>query len=60
MAEKLVTTIQRFQGLATDTFPTAPPEGSTYHCIDTGEQYIFYDGMWEPDLRLIYALETAI
>jgi len=56
MAVSLITTIQRFQGLSTDTKPTAPPEGSTFHAVDTGEQYIYYDGTWEQDLRLIYAL----
>ena len=56
MAVALITTIQRFQGLSTDEKPSAPPEGSTYHVIDTGEQYLFYNGTWEQDLRLIYAL----
>lgn len=25
--------------------------GAIHHYIDTGEDYIFFDGMWEPDLR---------
>lgn len=33
--------------------------GSTMHIVDTGEQYIFYDGTWEPDRRLIYAIKAA-
>lgn len=51
MAVKLVTTIQRFQGLSSDIKPTSPPEGSTFHVIDTGEEYVFYDGTWELDIR---------
>ena len=57
MAIKKIATIQRFQGLSTDAMPDNPPEGSTLHIIDTGEQYIFYDGGWEQDLRLIYAIQ---
>jgi len=56
MAITLVTTIQRFQGLSTDTKPESPPEGSTLHVIDSGEEYVFYDGTWEQDLRMITAL----
>lgn len=59
MAVKLITTIQRFDGLSTDIKPTAPPEGSTYHSIDTGDEYIFHDGIWEQDLRLIMALHAV-
>jgi len=60
MAIKKIATIQTFQGLSTDDKPTSPPEGSTYHAVDTGEQYIFYDGMWELDLRLTTAFEMAL
>lgn len=35
---------------------TNPPEGSTFHAVDTGAQYIYHDGGWAEDLRLIYAL----
>lgn len=60
MTVTLVATIQRFQGLSTDAKPTDPPEGSTFHSVDTGEQWVFYNGMWELDLRLIAALQDAI
>jgi len=60
MAIKKTATIQTFQGLSTDDKPTSPPEGSTYHAVDTGEQFVFYDGMWELDLRLTTALEIAL
>jgi hypothetical protein len=33
--------------------------GSKLHFVDTGEEYVQYGGMWEPDLRLARALETA-
>jgi len=59
MSVKLVTTIQRFQQLSSDEKPSSPPEGSTLHIVDTGEQYIYFDGSWEPDLRLIYAIQEA-
>ena len=39
--------------------PNDEPEGSTLHIVDTGEQYIVYDGAWEPDKRLTYALKQA-
>lgn len=59
MAVSLITTFQRFQGLSTDTKPTSPPEGSAYHVIDTGEEYVFYNGGWELDLRRIAALRAV-
>jgi hypothetical protein len=59
MAVSLTTTIQRFQGLSTDIKPEAPPEGSTYHAVDTGIEYVFFAGMWEQDLRLITAMQAV-
>ena len=57
MAVKLVTTIHRWNALSSDDWPiTGVAEGSTIHVIDTGEEYIYYDGAWEQDLRRIYAL----
>ena len=26
-------------------------EGCTLHIIDTGEEYVLFNGAWEPDLR---------
>lgn len=60
MAVKLITTIQRFQGLSTDTKPSDPPEGSTFHAIDTGEHYIYHDSMWELDLTYSWAMQAAL
>ena len=59
MTIKLVTTAQRFQGLSTDEKPASPPEGSTLHIIDTGEEYIYHDGTWEDDLRMIAAMRAV-
>ena len=59
MAVSIVATIQRFQGLSTDSKPVSPPEGSTFHAIDTGETYIYHSGMWEQDRRLIAALQAV-
>ena len=56
----LETTIQRWNGLSTDALPDTPPEGSTYHAVDTGEKFIYTDGGWEADLRLITALEEVL
>lgn len=47
----------KFQGLSTDDKPMDVQEGARFHAVDTGEEYVFHDGMWEPDLRLARALE---
>jgi len=48
----------KYIGLSTDTKPTDDiQEGSTFHAVDTGAQYVFYDGTWEEDLRLVYTLK---
>lgn len=60
MAVKMIATIKRWQGLSTDVMPSSDvPEGSTFHVIDTGEEYVFYDDGWEKDLRLITALQAV-
>jgi hypothetical protein len=52
MTTKLETTITRWTGVSSDIKPSSGvPEGSTYHYIDTGEKYIYHNGMWEDDLR---------
>jgi len=59
MTVRLCTAERRYQGLSTDDKPTAPTEGSTYHAVDTGETWVFFDGMWELDLRLQTAFSAA-
>ena len=58
MTIKLETNIQRFNGVSSDAKPDSPPEGSTFHNIDTGEMFIFHNDMWEDDLRLIHAFNA--
>ena len=41
----------KFVGISSDLLPTGADEGATFYYVDTGEQYIFHDGMWEQDLR---------
>ncbi len=59
MAVKKETTISRWNCISSDPKPTEDvPEGSTIHYIDTGEKFIYHNGMWEDDLSLIYALNA--
>ena len=52
---------RQWLGLSSDAKPeTGVPEGSTFHSIDTGEEYIYHDGMWEDDVRLKNALEQLL
>ena len=44
MAVKLVTTIQRWVGLSTDTKPTGVQVGSTFYEFNSHITYITYDG----------------
>lgn len=50
MTAQLVTTIQRWIGLSTDTKPTSAPVGSTFWEYDTKLRYVTYDGgtNWVP------------
>ncbi len=59
MALSLVSNCQHWSGLSSDVKPSDAGNGSTYHVIDTGEVYFFHDGTWEPDRRLIYAIQQA-
>jgi len=55
----LIRAKQDWNCLSSDERPTSDvPEGSTIHYIDTGEQYIFHDGNWELDKRMIYAFNA--
>lgn len=50
---------KRLQGLSSDDKPLDVDDGTIMHVVDTGEEYIFYDGAWEIDKRRIYALRNA-
>ena len=61
MAVKLIDKIFRWQCLSSDDKPTSGvTEGSMVHVVDTGEEYVFHDGIWVDDLRRIYALQNAV
>jgi len=54
MAVKAVgSTRFKFLGLSTDTKPTDAPNGATFKSMDTGEVWLYFDGMW------IMEMETA-
>lgn len=51
-----INTIKRWAGHSSDEKPSSNvPEGSTLHIVDTGEEYVYHNGMWIQDLRRIYA-----
>lgn len=51
--------VQKYQGFSSELKPENPGEGSEYHVIDTGEEFVFFNGMWEQDLRRINAIQKA-
>lgn len=56
----LQTTIQRWNGADGDQVTISnPAEGSTFHAVDTGAQYIYHNGEWVEDRRAIYAIQQA-
>ncbi|MFA5408421.1 MAG: hypothetical protein WC343_06590 [Bacilli bacterium] len=60
MAVCLETTIKRWNGQEGDHMEvTDAPEGSTFHAVDTGAQYVYHNGGWVEDYRLIYALRKV-
>ncbi len=58
MAVKTVIDVGEYQGLSADIKPNCT-DGSIFHVVDTGEVYVFHDGTWAPDKRLIYAIQQA-
>lgn len=59
MTVSLITTIQRWAGFSTDVKPTDAKEGATFHAVDTGEEYVYHDGVWVQDMRRINAIKAA-
>lgn len=56
----LETSIQRWNGYSSDEKPsTSVSEGSQFHAVDTGEEFIYHNGMWVQDLRRINAIKFA-
>jgi len=62
MAIEKIATIRTFQGLATDDKPTGTevPAGSTFHAIDTGDEFVYYADGWVLDLRRAAALKRSL
>ena len=50
---------KRIAGLSTDERPLDREEGTVLHLMDTGEEYIFFDGAWVQDLRRVTAIKQA-
>lgn len=52
---------EEFLCLSGDVKPTTGVSvGTMITEIDTGARYIWYNGTWEEDLTLIYAMHTAL
>jgi len=52
VAIKLEKVIHRWTGVSSDIKPSSGVgEGSTFHYVDTGETFIYHNGMWEEDER---------
>jgi hypothetical protein len=52
-------TDQTYQGLSSDPKPTGAGNGAIFHIVDTGEVYVFHEGVWTPDLRMVRALKNV-
>ena len=60
MAKQLISSDREWMCLSSDPLETDQVYGGDkMHIVDTGEQYVFFDGTWVPDLRLIYAVKAA-
>jgi len=55
----LETVKQRWNGSSADAKPDTAQEGSEFHAVDTGEEFIYHNGMWVQDLRKINAIKMA-
>lgn len=60
MTVSLVTTIQRWIGLSTDTKPTSAPEGSTFFETNTGQGWVWDESNWVEDISMINAFSQAL
>ena len=58
--EKIIT-ISNYQGQSNDEKPTGSdaPTGSTFHAIDTGDEFVRYADGWTLDLRKAAALKRT-
>ena len=60
MAVEKIATISNFQGQSTDEMPTDAPVGSTFHAVDTGDEFVRYADGWALDLRKAAALKRSL
>jgi len=62
MAIEKVSTIKVYQGLSTDEKPTGSDiyAGSTFHAVDTGDEFVRYADAWILDLRRAAAIKRAM
>ena len=51
MTVVLQVNVQRWNGHSSDEKPASASEGSEFHAVDTGEEFIFHNGMWVEDRR---------
>ena len=52
MTTSMETVINRWNGISTDVKPlSGVREGSIYKYVDTGEKFIYHNGMWEDYLE---------
>ena len=60
MAVQIIRSPHEYQGYSTQiTDLQAVPDGSTYHSIDTGEEWIFHEGIPYPDLRYARRIKNS-
>lgn len=53
-------TARHYVGLSSDGKPADTADGTTMYEVNTGLNWIFFDGHWYEDLRLIYAFSHAL
>ena len=61
MTVEKIATVSNYQGQSDDEKPTGAdaPVGSSYHAVDTGDEFVRYSGGWTLDLRKAAALKRA-
>lgn len=63
MAVEKIATISNFQGVTADIFTVwddEPPAGSTFHAVDTGDEFVRYADGWVLDLRKAAAIKRSL
>jgi len=60
MAYYSVSAKEKWIGWSTDIKPSAIYNGSEFYEMDTGQNWIWYDGNWVEDLRYIKAISDAL